>query len=123
MRWHASIGIALLALSHLAFANASSVLAQAGSVGGTIGNQDKTVSGGQETDRPRPRQIPSDRHLAASSPLVSGNYDVVASGYSSTFAIAVTGSRFSGSSKWGVVPGLEPIRSSRASLRMEKSVS
>ena len=48
-----SIGIALLALSHLAFANVSSALAQAGSIGGTIGNQDKTISGGEEVDRPR----------------------------------------------------------------------
>jgi hypothetical protein len=49
----ASIGIVVLALSHLAFANGSSALAQAGSVGGTIGNQDKTISGGEEPDRPR----------------------------------------------------------------------
>jgi hypothetical protein len=53
MGWRTSIGIALIALSQLAFADASSVLAQAGSVGGTIGNQDKTISGGAETDRPR----------------------------------------------------------------------
>lgn len=53
MRWRASIGIALLALSHLAFANVSSVLAQAGSTGGTIGKQDKSISGGAESDKPR----------------------------------------------------------------------
>src|ERR1019366_6164027 len=48
MMRRASIGIALLALSHLAFANASSALAQAGSTGGTIGNHDKSISGGTE---------------------------------------------------------------------------
>ena len=53
MRWRTSIGIALLTLSHLAFANASSALAQAGSTGGTIGKQDKSISGGEEADRPR----------------------------------------------------------------------
>jgi hypothetical protein len=45
MRQRASIGIALLTLSHLAFANVSPAFAQAGSTGGTIGKQDKSVSG------------------------------------------------------------------------------
>jgi len=45
MMRRASIGIVLLALSHLAFANASSALAQAGSTGGTIGKQEKSISG------------------------------------------------------------------------------
>ena len=51
MMRRASIGIALLALSHLAFANASLALAQAGSTGGTIGKQDKSLAG--VVDRPR----------------------------------------------------------------------
>jgi len=55
MMRRALIGIALLALSHLAFANASSVLAQAGSVGGTIGNQDKTISGGEQQRSSHPQ--------------------------------------------------------------------
>jgi hypothetical protein len=105
MRQCASIGIALLTLLHLVSANAPSALAQAGSTGGTIGKQDKSISGGEETDRPRPRQIPSDRHLAASSPLVSGKYELVTGIYTSTFALTVTGSRFSGSSKWECCPG------------------
>jgi len=45
--------MALLALSHLAFANASSALAQAGSTGGTIGKQDKSISGGVDAETPR----------------------------------------------------------------------
>jgi hypothetical protein len=53
MRWRASIGVGLLALSYLVSANASSALAQAGSTGGTIGKQDKSISGGAEADRPR----------------------------------------------------------------------
>lgn len=53
MRRRASIGIVLLALSHLGFANASSVLAQAGSIGGSIGKVDKSISGGDEVVRPR----------------------------------------------------------------------
>ena len=53
MRRRASIGIALLVLSHFACANVSSVLAQAGSTGGTVGKQDKSISGGAEADRPR----------------------------------------------------------------------
>jgi len=52
MMRRASIRIAFLALSHLASANASSVFAQAGSTGGTIGKQDKSVSGGDEAVRP-----------------------------------------------------------------------
>jgi hypothetical protein len=46
MMRRASFRIALLALSHLAFSNASPALAQAGSTGGTIGKQDKSISGG-----------------------------------------------------------------------------
>jgi len=53
MMRRASIGILLLAFSHLAFANASSALAQAGSTGGTIGKQEKTISGGEDVDKPR----------------------------------------------------------------------
>jgi hypothetical protein len=53
MMRRAPIGILLLALSHLAFANASSALAQAGSTGGTIGKQEKIISGGEDVDRPR----------------------------------------------------------------------
>ncbi len=53
MRRRATIRTILLALLHLAFANGSSALAQAGSTGGTIGKQDKSISGGPEEDRPR----------------------------------------------------------------------
>jgi hypothetical protein len=52
MMRRASIGIAFLALSHLAFANVSSALAQAGSTGGTIGKQDKSISGGESAVEP-----------------------------------------------------------------------
>jgi hypothetical protein len=52
MRWRASIGIAVLALSHLVSANASSALAQAGSTGGTIGKQDKSISGEERPSEP-----------------------------------------------------------------------
>ncbi len=47
-----------------------------------------------------PRQVERNR-----SSLVSGQYDVVASGFASTFTITVTGSTFSGSSKWTCCPG------------------
>jgi hypothetical protein len=53
MERRAIIGIAVLALSHVAFANLSSALAQAGSIGGTIGKQDKSISGSEQADRPR----------------------------------------------------------------------
>ena len=46
MRRRAFIGFALLALSHFTLANVTTALAQAGSTGGTIGKQDKSVSGG-----------------------------------------------------------------------------
>jgi hypothetical protein len=57
MRRTASIGIALLTLSHLVFANASSALAQAGSTGGTVGKMDKSISGGE--DQPAPLKLKS----------------------------------------------------------------
>jgi hypothetical protein len=52
MRRGAFIGIALLALSHFAFANVTAALAQAGSTGGTIGKQDKSISGGDSQNEP-----------------------------------------------------------------------
>jgi hypothetical protein len=52
MMWRALTGITLLALSHLAFANLSVALAQAGSTGGTIGKQDKSISGGDSQNEP-----------------------------------------------------------------------
>ena len=57
MRRRAFIGIVTLATSLLVCAEASSALAQAGSVGGTIGKRDKSISGGEE-DRPRAAQLP-----------------------------------------------------------------
>jgi hypothetical protein len=71
MKRRAFIGIVSLALSHLAFANASSALAQAGSVGGTIGKQDKSISGGEETDRPRAARHPA--RSAAKAPETSSD--------------------------------------------------
>jgi uncharacterized caspase-like protein len=47
-----------------------------------------------------PRQVERDK-----SGIVSGTYDVDANGYASTFTITVTGSNFSGSSKWACCPG------------------
>jgi caspase domain-containing protein len=56
-----------------------------------------------------PRQIQPDK-----SPLPSGKYDVVASGYASTFTITATGPTFSGTSQWTCCPGprIDPIRGS-----------
>ena len=48
MRRGAFVGIALLALPYFAFADVTAALAQAGSAGGTIGKQDKSVSGGDD---------------------------------------------------------------------------
>jgi hypothetical protein len=47
-----------------------------------------------------PRQVERDKN-----PIVSGTYDVDANGYASTFTITVSGSTFSGSSKWACCPG------------------
>jgi len=52
MRLRASIEIALFGFWHLAFANAPAVLAQSGSVGGTIGDTDKSVSGSRPSATP-----------------------------------------------------------------------
>jgi hypothetical protein len=68
MRRRASIGIAVLALSHLVFANASSALAQAGSTGGTVGKIDKSVSGGGEEASPQPRARSHARDRAPDRP-------------------------------------------------------
>jgi hypothetical protein len=46
------LGVALL-LALFALGQQENAFAQAGSTGGTIGKQDKSISGGDETDRPR----------------------------------------------------------------------
>jgi len=61
MRWRASIGAALLTLSHLVSASVSSALAQAGSTGGTIGKQDKSISGEDHSAPPAQRSRRSAR--------------------------------------------------------------
>jgi hypothetical protein len=48
----APIGIAALVVSLAAFAHGSPALAQAGSTGGAIGKQGKSVSGGEESSSP-----------------------------------------------------------------------
>ena len=54
------VGIALLAAA-ISFANAKTVVAQAGSTGGTIGKPGKSVSGGEEQTTPSRRpQRPAD---------------------------------------------------------------
>jgi hypothetical protein len=70
MMLRASIGIALLGLSHLVFATASPAFAQAGSTGGIIGKQDKSISGGEDVDRPRAvtgkrKEVETHRHRSA----------------------------------------------------------
>src|SRR5260370_561889 len=58
MRRRAFIGIALLALTHLAFEDVSSARAQAGSTGGTIGKQDKSISAGEAEGSARAAPYP-----------------------------------------------------------------
>lgn len=70
MRRRAFIGIITLVMLLSAFAEASSALAQAGSVGGTIGKQDKSISGVEE-DRPR-ASPPAKRSTASTREAVSG---------------------------------------------------
>ena len=53
------IGMVLLALSHAGSANLSAAFAQAGSIGGSVGKQDKTISGSEEADRPRAAPHPN----------------------------------------------------------------
>jgi hypothetical protein len=59
----------LLTLLYLVSASAPSALAQAGSTGGTIGKQDKSVSGGEEADRPR--AAPQPKRAAANTREIS----------------------------------------------------
>jgi hypothetical protein len=73
MRWRAFMGIVTLAISLLAFADVSPALAQAGSVGGTIGKQDKSISGGEEADRPRAAPLPK-RSATSPRETSSGRY-------------------------------------------------
>jgi hypothetical protein len=94
---------------------------QAGSTGGTVGKQDKSVSGGEEQSEPsgHPQREPRSRGLQLPSRAAkptdvlfsSGQYDMVSSGYSADFNITVRGSTFSGSSKWTCCPGprIDPI--------------
>jgi hypothetical protein len=105
------------------FSTSSLAQMQPGSTGGAIGQQNKSISGAAAPDESRspasatkshrsvdvakPRQVQSEQ-----TPLVSGQYEVVTGGYTSTFTITVTGSTFSGSSKWTCCPGprTDPIQ-------------
>ncbi len=53
MRRRALIGIGLLALLSCGLANPPLALAEAGSIGGHLGKQDKSISGSQGADTPR----------------------------------------------------------------------
>ncbi len=70
MRRHVSAVTSLL-LSNLVFAHACPALAQAGSTGGVIGKQEKSISGGVEADRP-PAAPRSKRPAANSREASSG---------------------------------------------------
>jgi hypothetical protein len=58
MRRRIFILMALAAVLHPAFGNPPAALAQAGSIGGTIGKQDKSISGGEEAEKPRAAPAP-----------------------------------------------------------------
>src|SRR5664279_2559528 len=73
MRQSAFIGIALIALPHLPFTYVPSALAQAGSTGGTIGKQDKSISGGEDT----PRVPPHPKRSATKSQETSSGHSCV----------------------------------------------
>jgi hypothetical protein len=78
MRRGTFIGLTLFALSHLAFANVSSALAQAGSTGGTIGKQNKSISGGsdqpQTEQKPKVRERNSVRRDTSAAPSIDGTW-------------------------------------------------
>jgi len=67
----AALGISLSA------AGASGAFAQAGSTGGTIGKQDKSVSGGEEQVEPKSRARKSASPVVADKPKPSGCGSVV----------------------------------------------
>jgi hypothetical protein len=48
----------MVLLAHAGLANWSAAFAQAGSIGGSVGKQDKTLSGSEEADRPRAAPLP-----------------------------------------------------------------
>ena len=52
MRWGRWIGIAVLAASFAGFANPLPARAEAGSIGGAIGKQNKSISGGEDANTP-----------------------------------------------------------------------
>jgi hypothetical protein len=86
MRRLASIAIAVLALSHLVFANAAPALAQAGSTGGTIGKTDKSVSGGGEA----PSREPRARSHAASRASAGPRSEARSGSADGTWAVSAT---------------------------------
>jgi hypothetical protein len=111
--------IAIFACAVMLVSLPATAYAQAGSIGGTVGKQDKSISGGTTPEESNPpvskpnsvRSLNPSQRQPERIPLVSGQYDVVASGYSSTFTITVSNSKFSGSSKWACCPGprIDPI--------------
>jgi hypothetical protein len=56
--WRSWIGIALLATLFSGFANPLPACAEAGSAGGSVGKQDKSISGSRDADGPPPHAKP-----------------------------------------------------------------
>jgi hypothetical protein len=72
MRQRAWIGIALLAMSPLGFADLSPSAAQSGSIGGSVGKLDKSISGSEEAEPPRAASQP--KRAAAKKPENASNH-------------------------------------------------
>jgi len=70
MLQRALIGIVLLAFSPLGFANLSPAFAQAGSIGGSVGKQDKSISG----ETPDVRAAPQAKRAAAKAGETSSGH-------------------------------------------------
>jgi hypothetical protein len=103
----ASIGVALLALWLLAFANVSSALAQAGSTGGSIGKRDKSISGSEE-EAQRPRAAPpAKRPAAVNSSGVNSNGVNISGLWGSNIGAQYRITQSGDSFQWVVVQGTQ----------------
>lgn len=119
-----SIGIALLALSHFAFANVSSALAQAGSTGGTIGKQDKSISGGEEQRSSHPHagdSQPASREKRESPPkIIQLNEHFLGQTWSVTLR-NVGGNSYQGTWSHGYVTKFAVTALTNTSIKMQRT--
>jgi hypothetical protein len=99
-------------------AGGSVAFAQAGSTGGTIGKQDKSVSGGEEQREPGSRQKGGQQEISPSMPAIINLIDHSGSGFSIMLR-RTSGNVYEGTWNHGIVSQMT-VRISQSSMTLDR---